>query len=391
MFECDAHALDERMVHRSIAGSRLAYNAAHELRSSLPAARPCMRFDGDQALKARHQLWFSLSRPLSMPDLSIIVVTYRSAAKLPSFLKAARSVTPHAEILIVDNASDDDTTEVARHVDPSARIVRSEVNIGFGRGCNLGAREASGKWLLFANPDLELRQVALPPPADGHHGLWAGRIATGANYLSARPDIRADTSFWEGYVEQVLSHLLPPRLSSRIATRRRPPSWASGALFLTSKSTFLRVGGFDPRYFLYYEDRDLGARYRALGIPIRPLTGLVGVHRQGTSSSDVSPGQREGWSLLSWLEYLGKWKGQVTANHAAKITYRTFALVASLSGQKALPARLSSKAERVAAVLHHLRTFEVQLPAGVDGYYPCACLAVEYAVCSERQHVTVFP
>jgi GT2 family glycosyltransferase len=318
-----------------------------------------------------------------MPDLSVIVVTYRSADKLQPFLNATRGVAPHAEIVIVDNASDDDTTQVARQVDATARIVQCDVNVGFGRACNLGASEARGGWLLFANPDLQLRRLDLPSTTDADDGLWSGSIAMEGGDLVPSPGMRADTSLPEDYVDQVFSHLLPPSMSSRIPVRHRPPGWASGALFLTSRATFQRVGGFDPRYFLYYEDRDLGARYRALEIPIRPLEGLVGVHHQGTSSSNVSAGQREGWSLLSWLEYLGKWKGQQTANRAAKMAYRTFAPIASLSGQEKLPARLSSKAERVAAVLHHLRTFEEQLPAGADGYYPCARLAVEYAFPSD--------
>lgn len=319
-----------------------------------------------------------------MSDLSIIVVTYRSAAKLPSFLKAARTAAPEAEIVIVDNASDDDTIQVARQIDPRARIVQLAINLGFGRGCNLGAGEATGRWLLFTNPDLELRRIHLPSLDDDHEGLWSGTIATGAGSLSADQGIRADNSLPEDYANQVLSHLVPPSISSRIPVRRSPPGWASGALLLTSQEAFQRVGGFDSRYFLYYEDRDLGARYRALDIPIRTLNGLLGAHGQGTSSDGVSVLHRDAWSLISWFEYLGKWKGQPTANRAAKLAYRTFEPVASLSDKQRLSTRLRSKAERVDALLQYIRTFEERLPADADGYYPCARPAVEHAFSVRR-------
>src|SRR4051794_30165391 len=75
-----------------------------------------------------------------MTDLSIITVTYQSAAKIGAFLEAAHLAAPSAEIVVVDNASTDETCEVVQAADERVKLVRSTENLGFGRGCDLARR-----------------------------------------------------------------------------------------------------------------------------------------------------------------------------------------------------------------------------------------------------------
>jgi N-acetylglucosaminyl-diphospho-decaprenol L-rhamnosyltransferase len=316
----------------------------------------------------------------SMTDLSLITVTYRSATTMPRFLAAARQAIPSAEIVVIDNASDDDTVQVVRRHDPAAKVICCAENLGFARGCNQGASQASAEWLLFLNPDLELRQVALPPPTPTRDTtLWSGLTAAG-NTGAPRSELRADTSLAEDYLAQLYSHLLPPGIASRIPIRRRPPGWASGALFLTHRNAFARAGGFDPRYFLYYEDRDLGAEYRRHGMPIRELLTLVGTHQHGGSSSNVTSARREAWSFISWLEYLAKWRGQPTADRAAKRTFTVFERFIRLGQARAAIPRARTKAQHTAQVLRDIEDFEGLLPPNSGDYYPCARQAIRAAI-----------
>jgi N-acetylglucosaminyl-diphospho-decaprenol L-rhamnosyltransferase len=321
----------------------------------------------------------SWSFPTSMTDLSLITVTYRSATTMPGFLAAARQAVPTAEIVVIDNASDDDTVQVIKQHDPSAKVVRCAENLGFARGCNRGASQASGEWLLFLNPDLELRQVALPPPNTTRDAaLWSGLTAA-RDHGPPYSELRADTSLAEDYLAQLYSHLLPPVIASRIPIRRRPAGWASGALFLTHRDAFARAGGFDRRYFLYYEDRDLGAEYRRHGMPIRELVTLVGTHQHGGSSSNVTSAQREAWAFLSWLEYLAKWRGQPTANRAATTTFTVFERFIQLGHARAAIPRARTKARHTAQVLRDIEDFEDLLPSTSGDYYPCARQAIRAA------------
>jgi N-acetylglucosaminyl-diphospho-decaprenol L-rhamnosyltransferase len=322
---------------------------------------------------------------ISMQELSIVAVTYRSAPKLPAFLDAARSAAPNAELVIVDNGSDDDTLEVAKRHAPSASLLCSGTNLGFGRGCNLGASEAGGEWLLFLNPDVELRKLALPrrnTAACG--GIWSGLIfARGAQ----RPvlGLRADTSSLEDYLTQLFFHFLPPRVASAIPVRRRPSGWASGAMLLTRKQDFQRVGGFDPSYFLYYEDRDLGAKYRSHGMTIGGLSGLVAHHSPGTSSSDVSASRREAWSYLSWFEYLASWRGYAAARRAACMVHTVLARAVRLADSRGTTDRVRQKALDIADVLQYMTNFDDHLPSVSGPYYPYARLALSDLASRERR------
>jgi N-acetylglucosaminyl-diphospho-decaprenol L-rhamnosyltransferase len=319
-----------------------------------------------------------------MHDLSLITVTYRSASKLPSFLDAARRAAPDAQIVIVDNGSDDDTIQVAKRHAPSATVLGSGANLGFGRGCNLGASEASGRWLLFLNPDVELHEITLP--ARGTHvrrGLWSGLIASSD---ARRPSsgLRADTSLLEDYIKQLFSHFLPPSIASAMPVRRKPSGWASGALLLTRKQDFQLVGGFDPRYFLYYEDRDLGGKYRQLGMPITELSGLVGRHAPGTSSSNVLSARREAWSFVSWFEYLSRWRGYATAQRAASVVHTTLERAIRIGETAGITDRIRQKALHMADVLRYIRGFDDELPSVSDAYYPYARQAISEPGFCER-------
>jgi GT2 family glycosyltransferase len=300
--------------------------------------------------------------------LSLITVTHRSASSMPAFLAAARRAAPEGEIVVVDNASDDNTVEVVRQHDPTAAIVCCAENLGFGRGCNIGALHASGEWLLFLNPDLTLRCATLPRTEMNDGSLWSG-VTVGNDGLH-RSGLRADNSLAEDYCAQLFSHLLPPALSARIPIRRRPAGWTTGALFLTHRDAFSEVAGFDPRYFLYYEDRDLGTKYRRTGRPVRELTTLIGAHAHGQSSSDVSSACLEAWSLISWLEYIAKWRDQSTATRAATTILATFKHALRLSSARRRIQRAQRKAEHLREVLGHLERFEDLLPVSADGYYP---------------------
>src|SRR5262245_47850788 len=89
------------------------------------------------------------------PLVSLVVVTYNSAALLPGFFEALAATTyaPY-EVLVVDNASRDGTPQLVAEHCPQARIVANAENLGFGPACNQGARAAHGDLLVFLNPDV---------------------------------------------------------------------------------------------------------------------------------------------------------------------------------------------------------------------------------------------
>src|SRR5215204_6601702 len=91
---------------------------------------------------------------LDRSSISAVVVTYNSAACVGGCIASVQGLLPSAEIVVVDNASDDQTTDVVRSSAPRARLIESGENVGFGRACNIGAEAANGSHVLFLNPDV---------------------------------------------------------------------------------------------------------------------------------------------------------------------------------------------------------------------------------------------
>jgi N-acetylglucosaminyl-diphospho-decaprenol L-rhamnosyltransferase len=303
-----------------------------------------------------------------LSTLSIITVTYQSAEKLPDFLASARSAASEAEHIVVDNASTDRTTRVA-HRHGAHQVVESPTNVGFGRACNLGADCASGDWLLFANPDLTIESVpTLEPTCSRPFGIAGGWLSERGN--PHKPSLRAEPTLPEEAIAQLLYRLVPNGISRFARQRRRPACWASGALLLCRRSEFLELGGFDPRFFLYFEDRDLAGRYRRRDFPLHLDARLRGHHGHGKSSPSVRSWVREAWSLISWIEYRGIWHGPPAARHAAGLTLSTLSSMHSL-GERIPGDRAKKKAAEAAHIIAFLCDFEQHL-TDATGFYPFA-------------------
>jgi N-acetylglucosaminyl-diphospho-decaprenol L-rhamnosyltransferase len=190
--------------------------------------------------------------------LAVVVVTHNSAAHLPRLFQAlSPQLHPHDELVVVDNASTDDTEEVTRKLGAPARLVQTNANLGFGAGCHAGAKVTSAPLLLFLNPDSEpqpgcldrLRSVAEERPD------WAAWQA-----IVLLPDGRINTSGgvvhylgigWAGECGKPVSKLQP---------RPYETAFASGAAMLIRRSAWVSLSGFDAGYFMYVEDLDLGLR-----------------------------------------------------------------------------------------------------------------------------------
>ena len=313
-----------------------------------------------------------------MTELSIITVTYQSEAKISAFLEAAQAAAPSAEIIVVDNASIDDTRELVQGAGKGIRLVSSGENLGFGRGCNLGAEHAHGAWLLFANPDVQLTKVPTPHAGSGQgFGLGAGILTTwGRDH--GLPGVRAETTQVEDWLQEVWALFIPRPLVRYVVGRRRPIGWPIGGMFMAHRDEYHAAGGFDPRYFLFFEDRDLGLRYRRMGLPVHVLGGLEGTHWLGSSSESLESWHRGAWSIISWLEYTAIWRGTEQAVSTAARVLKVLRSIACLR-QSRLPDRVRRKAHSAKMTADFILDFDAFLPGDPETYYPCARAALAQA------------
>jgi len=310
-------------------------------------------------------------------SLSIITVTHQSSAVLPQFVRAAAAAAPHSEIVIVDNASTDGGPNlVSAH--PQVTVLANNTNVGFGRACNIGARYAAKGILAFVNPDLWLSQVDVPPPGDFKpFGIAAGVMSDErgdpVSAISREPRRAA------AWYREVFSPLAPRQLPPLRRRSQRRPGYVSGALCLVEAGEFQALGGFDERFFLYHEDRDLGRRYRRAGLPVRHLTSVRGRHLHGSSTGATTTVPGQAWSIVSWIEYVGIWEGSTAArNLADRVLRRLSNMGTLLSESRALvrSQRVSRKAAEYRQLHERVSAFPRYLPPEVPGFYPHARAAI---------------
>jgi N-acetylglucosaminyl-diphospho-decaprenol L-rhamnosyltransferase len=268
----------------------------------MPGSARKARLAGPDAVTATEAPRPTYRQP-GTPTVSVIIVTYRSAAIIGRCLRSVDSAAPgiDVETIVVDNASGDGTSEAARRAAPGATVLAQSRNGGFAAGCAAGASVARGSWLLFLNPDAVLGSGAVAALLDcaADHpraGIIGGRFvhedgSTDPRSWWGRPGLWSLCCFALG-----LNSLLPGnRLLDPEAPRPWHPDFAevrpapvvSGALMLVTRELWDRLGGFDRRYFLYAEDADFCLRAARAGATPLVTAQAVCVHFGGKSSTGL--------------------------------------------------------------------------------------------------------
>lgn len=236
---------------------------------------------------------------MTQPRISVLIVTWNCRALIRECLDHlfASSINHPIEVIVVDNASHDETPDFIRDQYPQVVVIESGSNLGFGQGNNLAANHARGDYLLLLNPDAYLTNhnalQILIDELDNDHG---GGVAAVAPKL-INPDGTHQLGDG-GYAPTIgnivrhqwlLSRFVPgvrgfyfnrPGLFRR---ERIAAHWLAATCLLVRRAAFEAVGGFDPTFFLYGEDVDLGVRIHRTGLRQWLLPRAQVVHLQGAT------------------------------------------------------------------------------------------------------------
>jgi N-acetylglucosaminyl-diphospho-decaprenol L-rhamnosyltransferase len=203
--------------------------------------------------------------------LSVVVVLHESANVVGALLRTLGRWAGSAQVVVVDTASQDDGPRLAREA--GAEVLELGENPGFGAACNAGVAQARQPVTVLLNPDCELLDGGLSVLAQAaaeREALWVPRLVGpgGAPERSAHP--------LPGTLGALLGAPLhppaaPAALRERLEPWRagvpRPVGWAVAACLAARTELLRRLGPFDARQFLFYEDMDLCLRARAAGVP----------------------------------------------------------------------------------------------------------------------------
>ena len=213
-------------------------------------------------------------------QLSIIIVNWNVKDLLRKNLQSIFNLTQGLsfEIFVVDNASKDGSAQMVASEFPQVNLIASNQNLGFAKANNLGLEQAQGKYVLFMNPDMELKENSFKSLFD-----WMEanpKIDMGTCQLVYPAESRQNNiKNNPGLCDQVLillklHHLIQPKCLKRYLakdfdyTKEQQVKQIMGAFVLVKNEVIRDLGGWDEDYYLWWEDLDLCKRAQDKGYQI---------------------------------------------------------------------------------------------------------------------------
>ena len=247
-----------------------------------------------------------LNTSFALARVCVVTVAYNSAAALRGMLG---SVPPGLGVIVVDNASRDDSAAVAEAA--GARVIRNTANLGFGAGCNIGLAAAEKEFVLLANPDTRLDAASIARLVAAADAFPDAAIL--APMLCDEDGARVRS--WD--VEQLHRR--------KLSRKRGAEPWPEGPLcaeFLSGACMLLRASDglrFDEAFFLFYEDDAICAAARAKGRSLVLVPDAVMHHAGGGSSAPSQALSAFKARHMAWsrLHYMALMRGSAAARREA--------------------------------------------------------------------------
>jgi N-acetylglucosaminyl-diphospho-decaprenol L-rhamnosyltransferase len=236
--------------------------------------------------------------PRSYGDqVAVVSVTYSPGESLGEFLDSlAKATNRPYTVVLADNGSTDGAPERASAQRDEVTLLHTGENLGYGGGINRGVAELDPEfgWVVVANPDVVWQPGSLDElVAAGERTPRAGALGPlirGSDSV-VYPSARLLPSLGRGIGHAVLGKVWPGNpwtrayRQSELAVQERDAEWLSGSCLLLRRAAFDSVGGFDSRYFMYFEDVDLGDRLARAGWRNRYVPSAEVVHTGGHATT----------------------------------------------------------------------------------------------------------
>lgn len=228
--------------------------------------------------------------------VSIIIVNYNTSQLLKSCIESIKKWTLAIvyEIIVVDNASIDDSVEMLKREHGDVKVIKSADNLGFGKANNLGAKIASGEYLFLLNSDTLLLNNAIKILSDyldvhKNVAICGGNLFDELNrptssFVQILPGLSAEIDYF------LFRFLCRLKFGNNLyfnytAQPLKLDGCISGADLMIRKAVFFEVDGFDPDFFLYYEETELTYRIRKKGYDVMSVPQAEIMHLEGGSET----------------------------------------------------------------------------------------------------------
>ena len=237
-----------------------------------------------------------MSKNSTHPKVSVVIPHYGGKDIISECLSSLlNSIYPNFEIIVIDNNSPDDSVQYIKNNFSQVRLIKSSFNRGFAGGCNLGVNHAEGKYILILNNDTI------------HEPDWINRLVevleSNSLISSVQPKIKnynkrnyfdyagASGGFLDKYCFPFSRGRIFSTIEQDIGQYDTPIKifWASGTAFLTRKTIFNQINGFDEKLFAHMEEIDFHWKCQLLGYEIWVEPNSVIYHKGAMTLSKSSP------------------------------------------------------------------------------------------------------
>jgi GT2 family glycosyltransferase len=233
-----------------------------------------------------------------MVDVSVIIVNRNTKQKLCDCLKSifGQPNNYSLEVIVVDNASSDNSQLMIKSEFPSVHLIENEQNVGFARANNIGIKKSTGRYLALINSDVVvlkdcIEKLILRMDENADVGIAGPKILNADNSL--QPSCRRFPSLWNNFCQAVGLEILFPRVSFfggwsmkySVPDSTKSVDALSGCFWMVRRKSLDDVGLLDERFFMYGEDLDWCKRFHESGWGVTFSPDSQAIHFGGASSA----------------------------------------------------------------------------------------------------------
>lgn len=222
--------------------------------------------------------------------VSVIIISYNSEGFIGKCISSVMKNLPRdEEIIVLDNCSTDQTVKELKRFLPKIKLIKSSVNLGFAKGNNKAAKDASGEYLFFLNPDTQIEKPIFDELISYYKNTSDAGIVGPKLIMpdgKVQPSVKKMPTIWGAVKEYIFG--IKNAYSQYVPEDDKPIAVevVYGAAMLIKRDLFEKLGGFDEKFFLYYEDADLCRRVRESGKKIYYYPQISLKHLVGGTKSE---------------------------------------------------------------------------------------------------------
>jgi len=226
--------------------------------------------------------------------ISVIIVNYRSWKHLTNCLNSLVSIVTDTflmEVIVVDNFSNDGLFKKYQQKYPTVNFIKNSGNNGFANGCNLGAKNGTGNYFLFLNPDTIVSENPISEMLNLAKKQYDFGIIS-CEQKNAKGSVEKQVRMFPrllllfGFSRAIFMVMNRSKIEDKFHKSKKIifPDWVSGSVIFIGKSWFEKVGGWNEDYWMYSEDIDLCKRISEIGGKIALTRASYIIHNHGGAS-----------------------------------------------------------------------------------------------------------